>query len=154
MRIHYNKDTEEILGFYSDDDKNVPEPNVVVSVNQYNKALSNNDTHINYKDLSTYKKVAPLTLDEAIGIILGEVDKQLNNKANEFGFDSFLNAMTYLAIPNKFQDIAKALFIWRDKIFASLENTKQEVISGKLSVSADTINSILNNLPKFEAPKD
>lgn len=154
MRIHYNKDTEEILGFYSNDDKNVPEPNVVVNANQYNKAISNNDTHINYKDLSTYKKETPLSLENAISIILGEVDKELDNKANEFGFDTFLNAMTYLAIPNKFQDIAKALFIWRDKIFASLENTKQEVVSGKLSISTDTINSILNNLPKFEAPKD
>nr|DAR84084.1 MAG TPA: hypothetical protein [Caudoviricetes sp.] len=154
MRIHYNKDTEEILGFYSNDDKNVPEPNVVVNANQYNKAISNNDTHINYKDLSTYKKETPLSLENAISIILGEVDKELDNKANEFGFDHFLNAMTYLAIPNKFQDIAKALFMWRDKIFASLENTKQEVISGKLPINTDTIDNILKNLPKFEAPKD
>lgn len=154
MKIHYNKETEEILGFYTDDDKNVPEPNVIVSANQYNKALSNNDTHINYKDLSTYKKPTILTLAEAVEVILSEVDKQLDNKANEFGFDRFLNAMTYIAMPNKFQDLAKALFIWRDKIFASLENTKQEVVSGKLPINTDTIDSILNNLPKFEAPKD
>lgn len=154
MKIHYNKETEEILGFYTDDDKNVPEPNVIVSANQYNKALSNNDTHINYKDLSTYKKSITLSLAEAVEVILNEVDKQLDSKANEFGFDSFLNAMTYLAIPNKFQDIAKSLFIWRDKIFAALENTKQEVVSGKLPINTDTIDNILKNLPKFEAPKD
>lgn len=154
MKIHYNKNTGEILGYYEDKDAHIPEPNVSVSDNQYNKALSNNDTHIDYKTLSTYKKPPEITLEYISAIILGEVDLALNNKAREYGFDNLISALTYIAIPNKFQEISKALFDWRDKCYSYLEGLRQDVLDGKIDVKTASIESILNNLPKFEAPKD
>lgn len=56
--VHYDKKTNEILGYYdSEIHENIPAPNVEISEEQWTKAVNMGATHINPKTLETSIKI-------------------------------------------------------------------------------------------------
>ncbi|WP_107824426.1 hypothetical protein [Campylobacter concisus] len=43
---HYNKETNEILGFYDDDIHEIPEPNIKITYEQWQEAINTNANYV------------------------------------------------------------------------------------------------------------
>lgn len=94
-------------------------------------------------DLSEMQKKPPM--HEQITAIRKQVQAHLDNKAQEYGYDSILSASSYAATDNVFQAEGKAFLSWRSACWAHCESLLTSMDVNGIPTAQD----IVAGLPEF-----
>lgn len=89
-----------------------------------------------------------LTMEDKQEIIEIEIQKYLDAKAVEYGYDNILSACSYAGAPNPFQAEGQAFVAWRGNVWAKAYEILQDVL---LEVRVEpTPEELMAELPVFE----
>lgn len=148
---HYNEETKEILGYYDDElHEVIPEPNINLSEEEWQDALSMGATHI--KNNKPIHKENKLSEEEAKQKLIEDfkqvVQNILDTKAKSKGYDDIVSACSYAGYENEFRSEGEAFGVWRAKcwrwgydLLAKYQNTPTKNIP--------SIEEMLKSMPEY-----
>ncbi|MGP1484899.1 MAG: hypothetical protein ACTTJC_02170 [Campylobacter sp.] len=152
--VYYNQETNEISGFYDDEiHQNIPKPNFQITDEIWQKAMSENATHVNIKTKELYREQKQINQEEILKIrceeFLSNVDEILNQEARKKGYDSIVTAVSYAGYENSFQAEGIKFGKWRSQVYEWGYALLKEIESGKRSLP-QSFEEIKNDMPKFK----
>ncbi|AQW87902.1 hypothetical protein CPIN18021_1103 [Campylobacter pinnipediorum subsp. caledonicus] len=93
----------------------------------------------------------PITKEKLINEFKEKVQKHLDKKAQEHGYDNILSASSYAGYENDFQEEGKAFGVWKAKVWKAGYMFLAE--KGNQDPNTIKIDELLEDLPKLELPK-
>lgn len=144
--VEYYKNSEnKIFGIESDTDKNYK-----------NKLIEELGlTRITSDSLKDYLccKTNP-SVDEMINYFTSVIQKTMDDRARQKGYDNITNACSYAGTDNAFKAEADAFLKWRAKCWAWGYAILDEFTSGRrvLPSSLEEVAAIIKGLPKLNLP--
>lgn len=146
--IHYEENTNRILGIYDDTIHSViPSPSIDITEQAWRNAIDNDHNKINMD--GTTELYDFRSQEEVIAhyqtSISNAVQKHLDTKAMEKGYDSILSACSYAGHTNPFQEEGKTFVEWRGNVWAYCYQVLDHVSQGFRTIP--TIEELLAELP-------
>lgn len=99
------------------------------------------------KELEEAKLQNTLALKD---VFVRRIDDILNSTAHSKGYDSINTAVSYAAAPNEFYEEGRKFFSWRSKVYYWSYGILDKVKSGEIDISDNSIDKLLDVMPKFE----
>jgi hypothetical protein len=92
------------------------------------------------------------TPDELIRAAIAAVQKALDDKAREYGYDNIVSACSYAVDPvnQTFKDEGLAFLCWRSKSWSRLIELENRIRSGQIPVPS--VEEVVALMPEFEPP--